>query len=81
MFVIRVRIEGHTDDTGSRDANLRLSRRRAETVARVLEQELGLDVESVVTEGMGPDRPIALNSTAAGRARNRRIDVVITGGS
>ena len=76
-----VRIEGHTDDTGSRDANLRLSRRRAETVARVLEQEMGLESESVATEGIGPDRPIALNSTADGRARNRRIDVVITGGS
>ncbi len=76
-----VRIEGHTDDTGSRDANLRLSRRRAETVARKLEEDLGLAPDTVITEGIGPDRPIALNSTSEGRARNRRIDVVIAGGS
>ncbi len=76
-----VRIEGHTDDTGRRDGNLRLSRRRAETVARMLEQQLGLAADSIATEGFGPDRPVALNSTAEGRAKNRRIDVVISGGS
>ncbi len=74
-----LRVEGHTDDTGSREANLRLSRRRAETVARVLEKELGLAAETISTEGFGPDRPLAPNSTAEGRARNRRIDVVISG--
>ncbi len=73
-----VSIEGHTDDTGSRDANLRLSRRRAETVARLLEQELALTAEMIGTAGFGPDRPLGLNSTAEGRARNRRIDVVIS---
>jgi outer membrane protein OmpA-like peptidoglycan-associated protein len=75
-----VSIEGHTDDTGSRDANLRLSRRRAETVARILENEMGVEPESIATAGIGPDRPLALNSSAEGRARNRRIDVVITAG-
>ncbi|MCK9996700.1 MAG: OmpA family protein [Candidatus Krumholzibacteria bacterium] len=73
-----VSVEGHTDDTGGYDANLRLSRRRAETVARLLEQKLGRGEESIATEGFGPDKPIALNSTAEGRAMNRRIDVVIT---
>ncbi len=72
-----VSVEGHTDDTGGHDANLRLSRRRAETVARILEQKLGRGEESIATEGFGPDQPIALNSTAEGRAMNRRIDVVI----
>jgi outer membrane protein OmpA-like peptidoglycan-associated protein len=72
-----VSVEGHTDDTGGHDANLRLSRRRAETVARILEQKLGRGEESIATEGFGPDKPIALNSTAEGRAMNRRIDVVI----
>jgi outer membrane protein OmpA-like peptidoglycan-associated protein len=74
-----VRVEGHTDDTGSHDANLRLSRRRAETVARLLEQKLGRDEGNLTTEGFGPDKPIALNSTPEGRAMNRRIDVVIAG--
>jgi len=73
----RVRIEGHTDDTGSRDANLRLSRRRAETVAAAVAAHLDRDASTFVTEGYGPDRPVALNSTPAGRALNRRIDVVI----
>ena len=58
-----VRVEGHTDDTGSREANLRLSRRRAETVARLLETEAGRAEGSIATEGFGPDRPVALNST------------------
>jgi len=73
----QIGVEGHTDDTGSRDANLRLSRRRAETVARILEQEMGQENGSITTSGFGPDRPLAPNSTVAGRARNRRIDVII----
>jgi outer membrane protein OmpA-like peptidoglycan-associated protein len=72
-----VSVEGHTDDTGGHDANLRLSRRRAETVARLLEQKLGRGEQSIATEGFGPDKPIALNSSAEGRAMNRRIDVVV----
>jgi len=75
-----VRIEGHTDNTGSRETNLRLSQDRAATVARRLEKDLGLFLESIATEGFGPDKPLALNSSAEGRARNRRIDVVISGG-
>ena len=74
----KVAVAGHTDDTGSRDANLRLSRRRAETVARLMENQLGLAEGGIATEGFGPDRPVALNNTAEGRAFNRRIDVVIS---
>ncbi len=73
-----VMIEGHTDNTGTRNANLRLSRRRAETVARLLERKLSWKDKTIVTEGIGPDRPIANNSTVQGRAHNRRIDVVIS---
>jgi outer membrane protein OmpA-like peptidoglycan-associated protein len=72
-----VRVEGHTDNTGSADANLRLSRRRAETVAVLLEPKLGLPEGTIAIEGYGPDKPVALNSTPEGRALNRRIDVVI----
>lgn len=72
-----VEVAGHTDDTGSRNANLRLSRRRAETVARLLEKELTLAEGAIATEGYGPDRPVALNNSDEGRAKNRRIDVVI----
>jgi len=73
-----VRVEGHTDDTGSRQANLRLSRRRAESVARLLEIKMGRPQGELPTEGFGPDRPIGPNSTPEGRAKNRRIDLVIT---
>jgi outer membrane protein OmpA-like peptidoglycan-associated protein len=76
-----VRIEGHTDDTGNRQANQRLSRRRAESVARLLEIKMGRQLNELATEGYGPDRPIGPNSTVEGRAKNRRIDVVITPGS
>jgi len=72
-----VRVEGHTDNTGSQDANLRLSRRRAETVAELLEPKLGVSEGTIAIEGYGPDKPVALNSTPEGRALNRRIDVVI----
>lgn len=72
-----LRVEGHTDNTGSRQANLRLSRRRAEAVARLLEENAGLGAGSIATEGYGPDRPLALNDTPEGRRMNRRIDVII----
>lgn len=73
-----VRVEGHTDDTGTRASNLTLSQRRAATVAGGIERRLDLPESSVATAGFGPDRPVAPNSTADGRARNRRIDIVIT---
>lgn len=72
-----VTVEGHTDDSGGREANLKLSLRRAEAVARLLEGRLGLAEGAIATAGHGPDRPIATNGTKAGKARNRRIDVVI----
>ena len=75
-----LRIEGHTDDTGGRDTNLRLSRRRAETVANWLLERLEVTPTNVETVGHGPDYPLATNSTAEGRARNRRIDVTILAG-
>jgi outer membrane protein OmpA-like peptidoglycan-associated protein len=72
-----IRVEGHTDDTGSRPANLALSQRRAATVAGGLERRLKLPEGSIATAGHGPDRPVAPNSTEEGRARNRRIDIVV----
>lgn len=73
-----VRVEGHTDDTGSRASNLELSRRRAATVAGGIERRREWPEGTVGVVGHGPDKPVAPNSTAAGRDRNRRIDVVIT---
>ena len=72
-----ISVEGHTDDTGSRSANLRLSKRRADTVAGGIERRLDRTAGSIITVGHGPDHPVAPNSTDTGRARNRRIDIVI----
>jgi len=74
--VRRVRIEGHTDETGSRDLNMSLSRRRAAAVKRYLVQH-GTESGRLESEGFGPDRPIDDNQSAAGRARNRRVGFVI----
>ncbi|MFT3707216.1 MAG: OmpA family protein [Archangium sp.] len=68
-----VNIEGHTDDRGAADANRRLSQRRAEAVRRYLIKK-GVAPERMTAEGFGPDRPAALNDTAAGREKNRRVE-------
>ena len=72
-----VTVEGHTDNSGRREKNQALSEQRAAVVARLLEKKLALDDQSLATAGYGPDRPLGSNATAAGKARNRRIDVVI----
>jgi outer membrane protein OmpA-like peptidoglycan-associated protein len=75
----QIRIEGHTDSTGPNALNLRLSRERAEAVRDAL-IELGIDADRLTAVGMGEDFPIATNETAEGRARNRRVDVIVLNG-
>ncbi len=72
-------IEGHTDNVGSDATNAELSLRRAISVRDYL-SGLGVSLSRVGVDGFGPTRPIADNSTAAGRARNRRVEIVISGG-
>lgn len=77
---VRVEIAGHTDATGTQAVNQRLSRARALAVRAYLAQK-GVLPNRMVAVGYGPDRPIATNSTAAGRGRNRRVELsVIEGG-
>ncbi|MFT3758945.1 OmpA family protein [Thauera sp.] len=71
-----VRVEGHTDNTGSPDYNMALSARRAEAVARVLERH-GLAYGNIVRHSFGSTRPIADNATAEGRAQNRRVAIIV----
>jgi outer membrane protein OmpA-like peptidoglycan-associated protein len=71
-----VSIEGYTDSKGSRSNNMDLSRRRAESVRSYLISR-GFPANQVVAKGMGPDRPIAENSSAEGRANNRRVEIVV----
>lgn len=70
-------VEGHTDANGGDSANLLLSQDRADAVKQYLVTNFGVDAEKVSSIGYGEARPVATNETTAGRARNRRIDLVI----
>lgn len=67
---------GHTDATGSDTYNLDLSRRRAQSVANAL-QGYGVNPVRIATQGYGESQPIADNSSDAGRAANRRVEIRI----
>jgi outer membrane protein OmpA-like peptidoglycan-associated protein len=68
-----VRIEGHTDNVGKRNHNLKLSQRRAEAVKEFLVRQ-GVLRARMMAEGYGETRPIAPNTNSAGRAANRRVE-------
>ncbi|ALO45812.1 OmpA family protein [Pseudohongiella spirulinae] len=72
----RLMVTGHTDSTGARDYNYNLSNRRASSVANYLATR-GVDQNRLITQGMGPDQPIASNDTESGRAMNRRVELQI----
>lgn len=72
-----VRIEGHTDATGDATQNLSLSKARAESVSEALVAE-GVAASRVSSQGFGSAHPIAENTTEAGRAKNRRTELVVT---
>jgi OmpA-OmpF porin, OOP family len=69
-------IEGHTDNVGSDESNLRLSTRRAESVRNYLIQKFGIAPERLTAKGYGSSRPVADNATAEGRQKNRRINAI-----
>ena len=73
---VKVKIVGHTDNTGNADANMTLSTKRAEMVMSKL-VDLGVDASRMSAEGMGQTQPTASNDTEDGRLQNRRIEVVI----
>lgn len=70
---VKVEVIGHTDNAGSRAGNLSLSQARAEAVKTYIVGK-GIAAESIAVSGEGPDRPVADNRTAEGKARNRRIE-------
>jgi outer membrane protein OmpA-like peptidoglycan-associated protein len=73
-----VRIEGHTDGQGEADANLRLSQQRAEAVAAAL-AAAGIPRSRMQAVGRGESDPVADDSSSAGRARNRRVEILVSG--
>jgi outer membrane protein OmpA-like peptidoglycan-associated protein len=72
----RIEISGHTDSTGSADFNQRLSENRANSVKGYLGGR-GVARERMYAVGFGKTQPIADNGTAEGRARNRRVEIVV----
>lgn len=73
-----VKVEGHTDSSGTRATNIRLSDERAKVVKNALIRDTNLPATKITSEGFGDSQPIASNKTASGRTQNRRVDVVIT---
>lgn len=73
---LKLYVAGHTDDTGEPSANLDLSMRRALAVVSELVSRRGVDGSRLTAAGVGPYSPIAPNTTEAGRAKNRRVELV-----
>lgn len=73
---MEIRIEGHTDNTGPMELNLRLSRERAVAV-RLYLIKAGVAAPRLFAEGFGPNKPVAENTTPAGRDKNRRTEFMI----
>ena len=71
-------IEGHTDSHGGDDLNQKLSQERAESVRRYMINAMRIPTYRLIATGYGETQPVSSNETEAGRARNRRIDVIIT---
>jgi outer membrane protein OmpA-like peptidoglycan-associated protein len=73
---LKILIEGHTDNVGASASNLTLSDARAAAVKAALVADFGVDGGRITTRGLGDTKPSVPNATAAGRAQNRRVEVV-----
>ena len=74
---LRIALVGHTDATGSLEANVAVSRARAVSVRERLIADYGVDATQMDAEGMGYLAPVASNLTPDGRERNRRVEAVL----
>jgi len=70
-------IKGHTDSIGKRDYNMRLSKKRANSLKQYLVKKFGIKASRIATIGYGFDKPVASNDTEEGRQKNRRAEVFI----
>jgi outer membrane protein OmpA-like peptidoglycan-associated protein len=75
---LNLAVEGHTDNVGSDEVNQKLSEKRAETVRGYLIEQ-GLADNTVTSYGFGKTSPVSDNSSAAGRQKNRRVEIVVSG--
>jgi len=71
-----LKLEGHTDNVGKQDYNLKLSTKRAEAVKKYIESK-GIMPSRITAEGFGSTKPIADNTTESGREKNRRVEFKI----
>jgi len=74
-----VTLKGYTDTSGSREANLRLSERRAEFLKKLMVQKYYMKAERIKIKGFGIADPVASNEKAEGRRLNRRVEIHIYG--
>jgi outer membrane protein OmpA-like peptidoglycan-associated protein len=74
---IEVNIQGHTDNVGKHDYNMKLSKRRADAVKQWLVNK-GINPSRITTAGFGPDKPLTSNDTPENRQKNRRIEFLRT---
>lgn len=72
----KIVVEGHTDSQGADDMNMALSQRRAESVKNYLVSQ-GMAADRITATGVGEGRPIADNTSAEGRANNRRVEIIV----
>lgn len=75
----RVVLAGYTDNIGTREYNMKLSHRRAASIRNYLVEKEGIDANNITLSGFGFDEPVASNKTKEGRAKNRRVQGIITG--
>ena len=75
---LHLEVEGYTDNTGGQELNQTLSEQRAQTVAGYLVDQ-GVPRTHVKSTGLGPSQPVADNSTAEGRQKNRRVEIIVSG--
>ncbi|MDT8284726.1 MAG: DUF4892 domain-containing protein [Thermovirgaceae bacterium] len=73
---LKVLVVGHTDSTGDREYNMGLSRRRAESVVKYLQEKYQIPASRMIPAGAGMLAPVASNRTDEGRAKNRRVELV-----
>ena len=76
LQIMKLKLFGHTDNVGTAEFNQTLSTKRAESVAQALSQH-GFAQENLQRRGFGFDRPLAGNDTLEGRAKNRRVAVIV----
>ncbi|MBA3342415.1 MAG: OmpA family protein, partial [Gemmatimonadaceae bacterium] len=73
---LRIRIEGHTDNVGAPDANLKLSTKRALVVKDMLIRDYKISAGRLESQGLGDTKPAGKNDTPEGRQNNRRVELV-----